>query len=259
MLEGDCFHRHAPDELLPADVHKCKKEKLLAPLVVELVTDLKCANLDMLIHCDGNLDTVKHDAYEKCNNDPLLVDVECQQYCVDANPFEKCVYTLDKKGMFNLSDKTVTMCRLDTTCMSPYVEQHQMYCSGHKKTMAFSPDWKTKKGTHNPHNDRTFMSGVARGKIKDVIFRSRMPKASEVRWFFAFVGVILISIFFCVRSGLCREIAARVELQRSARRVAPRGGVDHVVPPFKSSPGAYVAPHARPPPAATYDDDDDDD
>lgn len=154
------------------------------------------------MHCsDGrNSKEPKYDPYKNCNNEPNLVKAECQLQCRKGTPFQVCVYTLDQLGIFKLTDKTVGVCRFESTCMSPYVEQNQMFCSSLKTVKKFSPDWAKRKEL-NPH--KALMKREAE-ETEHRLYASRpksMPLSSRVLWACALSSVVATCLSVCNRLG----------------------------------------------------------
>jgi len=138
--DGNCFTSHGSQEGMPDKMNSCVKEENAGPLTVFMVIDLHCAKMDTRIHCD-KLHPHPFDPFYTCTNDPNLIMAQCHLECKDGYPFEKCRFDFDKQGLFNMSDETVDTCILDATCMSPYIEQNQMLCSGHQSSSNFKPHW----------------------------------------------------------------------------------------------------------------------
>lgn len=165
--EGKCFHNHAPLEGLPEKMEACVHEYNEDPLTVQMTIDLTCAGMTN-VHCDDKMETRKFDPFYLCNNNPLLLTAECQMECKDRRPVEHCVFHFDSQGVYNMSDETVDICSLEAVCMSPYIEQNQMLCSGHQTVGKFKPHW-----TQGMLPDRQRADHGIRGALKQ-----QNPKSS---------------------------------------------------------------------------------
>lgn len=165
--EGKCFHNHAPLEGLPEKMEACVSEHNIDPLTVQMSIDLTCAGMTN-VHCNEKVETRKFDPFYLCNNNPLLLTAECQMQCHDRRPFQNCTFHFDSEGVYNMSDETVDICTLEATCMSPYIEQNQMICSGHETVGKFKPHW-----TQRALPDRKRADHGIRGALKQQAPKSR--------------------------------------------------------------------------------------
>lgn len=147
--KGDCFKVHAPMEGLPEQMDTCTEEKAVSALEVHMTIDLTCAKMDAGVNCKKVVNTKQFDPFILCNNDPLLIKAKCSIECRsgkwgrDKRPFEVCAFLFDTGGSFSMSDKTVETCNLEAACKSPYVEQNEMFCSGHNSTKKHQAHWLT--------------------------------------------------------------------------------------------------------------------
>lgn len=56
-----------------------------------------------------------------------------------VTPYETCVYSFDRGGIYNMSFEEIAVCHLDAECESPYVEKNVLHC------------WSEEQGReHNP-------------------------------------------------------------------------------------------------------------
>lgn len=139
--DGECYTNHAPLEGLPEKMEHCTEEKNRGPLIVDMVINLQCAGLDGHIKCERSGPQEEFDPFYACNNDPLLLKARCHIDCRDSKPFEVCTFEFDAAGAFNMSDETIETCNLEAACKSPYVEQNEMFCSGHATAKGHKPHW----------------------------------------------------------------------------------------------------------------------
>lgn len=202
-----CFKKHGAHEHRADNLKLCHKQKNLGRTIIELSYNLRCAKEENFIHCSDkrNSKESKFDPYKDCNNDPNLVKAGCQLECRKGVPFQVCIYTLDQLGIFNLTDQTVKACRLEATCMSPYVEQNQMFCSSVKATKSFSPDW-VKRNALNPHKALNMRKAE---ETEHRLFASRpetMPLSAWVLWVCAFSSVVFTCFMGCNRIGFCAAL-----------------------------------------------------
>jgi len=141
MPEGDCAKHHAPLEGLPDQMEKCTNETNEGPLIVNMAIDLTCAGMGATIPCGTPLPRRNFDPFQMCNTDPLLVKALCHLECRGKTPFEICRFEFDGGRRYNMSDETIDLCDMQATCKSPYVEQNEMFCSGHNTTKKHKADW----------------------------------------------------------------------------------------------------------------------
>lgn len=142
--EGKCFAHHAPLEGMPEKMDKCTQEANKGALAVEMAIDLDCAGMGGQIDCD-RITPQEFDPFQLCNNDPLLVKATCHLECRKHVPFELCRFEFDTGRTYNMSDDTVDSCNMEAICKSPYIEQNEMFCSGHHTTQKHQPHWITEE------------------------------------------------------------------------------------------------------------------
>jgi len=249
--KGDCFSRQARKEGTPDNLKSCVKQENLAPLTIKFTVDLTCAKIEVAVPCD-KLTKMNFDPFEMCNNDPKLLSTRCQFACKGKRYVEECIYDLDTAGLYNMSDETVDACSLQETCMSPYVEQNQLFCSGHETTNKFKPHWFSRE-ERLPDSSEI---GLSSNEVPAV------QQGSAGRGHAHFVGLTFIALLLLVGSlvsyaGCSTHDSQDGKAQRACSFVLGclehgRSFVDRRCRSFSRIGGGYVAPDQSIETASSY-------
>lgn len=266
--EGKCFKNHAPLEGMPEKMEKCTKETNKGPLEVEMSIDLTCAGMGAHIQCD-KLHSQEFDPFQMCNNDPLLVKARCRIECRDGKPYEICNFDFDSGRMYNMSDETVDSCNLEAICKSPYVEQNEMFCSGHHTTGQHKPHWMTEDrpwahreqhGLEAPPPSSVGFTVQARPEQLPPVPRTLPQGASNAAgvssrqkwnlWTMALLLLLVAVALGAARRGWLPEPLLRFlealgwQLDHDAARELPHSGASYRGPRARDRAMRYIAPSA---------------
>lgn len=220
--QGDCYKKHAPMEGLPEQMDKCTKEKALQPLEIEMTIDLKCAGVDSLVDCSRSGSSKPYDPLLLCNTDPMLLQAKCHTECrkngKNGKVLEICVFKFDTSGTFNMSDSTVETCTLDAMCKSPYVEQNEMFCSGHNSTKKHKAHWLTEDRAWKHRETHGIEAPPASAaEVKAEAGMSWVPQALPARQHKA----VLVSKVLWAAGLVLFMVAGGIHLGRSQRLPRP--------------------------------------
>lgn len=245
--DGTCFHDHAPLEGLPDEMDKCITEKNIQPLIIEMNIDLNCifdgpsgTAMDSMIHCDASLRKEPFDPFHTCTNDPNLVKATCHFDCKSGHPHQICTFELDSIGAFNMSDVTIEACSMYNECSSPYVENHQMWCSTHKAQGEFKPHWQSRPLPKRGSVDNGLRAPPPQPKTEGPsLFLGSL-------WAVALLAMVLGVFVMLMRLGIVPEPERLHELWLTftegtlfaSKRRVPR----YRAPPVGGEGGQYVAP-----------------
>lgn len=196
--EGNCFTSHAPLEGMPEKLDACTKEENQGPLTVNMVVDLHCAGMALMIQCNEHLNSQPFDPFYYCNNDPLLIVAQCHLECHDSFPFEVCTFNFDQRGIFNMSDKTIDTCQMQGTCKSPYIEQNQMYCSTHDSAMSFVPHWINQERPWKSRSNNSLQAPHMMMKMRAPVQQEGPTVIGQVLWVcatFALIAAVSVALY----------------------------------------------------------------
>mmetsp|Transcript_90040 Transcript_90040/g.159460 ORF Transcript_90040/g.159460 Transcript_90040/m.159460 type:complete len:288 (+) Transcript_90040:432-1295(+) len=238
--QGNCFANHAPLEGLPEKMQNCITEKSVGPLQVQIIIDLHCAKMDNSLHCDSTLKQTPFDPFYTCTNDPNVVKATCRISCVNNYPVETCLFQFDSQGIFNMSDETIDICRLEAECMSPYVESNTMFCSGHKSAGEFKPHWESR-----PTPNRVYATHGIRGSRPTPAPPQGESAGSELLWFIAMLVLAVSGLAAATRMGYFPQLAKWFDALSGSARSVPRFGTPYQAPSVTGQSGRsmqYVAP-----------------
>lgn len=241
--QGNCFANHAPLEGMPVEMQKCIEEKNKGPLLIQITVDLHCAKMDNTVHCDSDLKQDPFDPFYTCTNDPNVLKATCQISCKNNFPFEICTFQFDQLGIFNMSDESIDVCKLDAECMSPYIEANVMFCSGHKTSANFKPHWVSR-----PTPNRVYANHGIRGAPSHK--RAKPPPesvGSELLWLMALVLMAFSAGAAALRMGYLPSLAKWIDALRvgAVGSDRPRFGTPYQAPPVTGDgvrSMQYVAP-----------------
>lgn len=179
--KGECFARHAPLEGMPEKYEACSTSENLTALSIRMVIDLQCANVPGAACNTIELDR-PFDPFIMCNNDPDILKATCHFECREAKPFEVCILDFDLGGKCKLDDESVELCKLEATCMSPYIERNQMVCSSHHTASNSKPHWVTEDLPWHWRANHSMEAPKAALKALPPLVPATKSHISEVLW-----------------------------------------------------------------------------
>eukprot|EP00401_Gymnodinium_catenatum_P065892 CAMPEP_0117618218 /NCGR_PEP_ID=MMETSP0784-20121206/85992_1 /TAXON_ID=39447 /ORGANISM="" /LENGTH=352 /DNA_ID=CAMNT_0005422079 /DNA_START=1 /DNA_END=1059 /DNA_ORIENTATION=- len=193
---GSCTMNHAALEGLPEKAKACTKETNKGPLDVTMEIDLNCADLGKNFDCRRGVPKEPVDPFTMCNNDPHLIKALCKFECRNGGPWEVCYFRFDSDGLFNMSDETIDVCKIESECKSMYLEQNQMLCSGHHTVGNFKPHWLS---SEDPWHDRAnygLSAPAANSTPADV----RLPEHSFVSKSLWAIAIAVVCVAFACQA-----------------------------------------------------------
>eukprot|EP00929_Paragymnodinium_shiwhaense_P037841 TRINITY_DN20084_c0_g3_i1.p1 TRINITY_DN20084_c0_g3~~TRINITY_DN20084_c0_g3_i1.p1 ORF type:complete len:440 (-),score=74.88 TRINITY_DN20084_c0_g3_i1:157-1476(-) len=218
--EGGCYGNKAPMEEMGEQLATCMKQHNEGPLSIVMEIDMECAGLKDVVDCSaGNVRFNDFDPFKDCNNNALLLTARCRPECRQGKakgehrkPWHVCVFNFDSSGVYNMSDETVETCVLESQCKSPYVEVHEMFCSGHMISKDYKPSWLS---SQDPWQHRASHS-LKRPAVRQQSAGAQPPQdppmsfLSQLLWICAIALVFVLGVK-CAASA-CPEVDRGLQL-----------------------------------------------